>query len=92
MVSLAELDEVSQARCSSSPGTLEILIGQLLGPNPGQGGQERGTDGRIVPYPHADIAGLYAAAEEFRQYCGWRDEASKQRPSSGWRLLSARAG
>lgn len=56
----AEKSEIKSAQMF-----LEIMIGQLLGPSPGQGVQ---TD-----YPHADSVPVQRV-EEFRRYYGWRDE------------------
>jgi hypothetical protein len=54
----------------------EIQMGQLLGPNPGQGGiAQRDEKGRIVsPNPHADPGLPPQRVEEFRRYYRWRDE------------------
>ena len=93
MVSLANSTRSAGPAARVRPGTLEILIGQLLGPSPGQGGQERGTGGRIVPYPHADMpAHQRCDVEEVPAVLRVaRRKASKGRPSSGRTAVAQRA-
>jgi hypothetical protein len=46
----------------------EIQLGQLLGPNPGQGVQ--------TEYPHADSLPVQRV-NDFRRYYGWRDTSAR---------------
>jgi hypothetical protein len=66
-----------KAEIKSAQMFCEITLGQILGPNPGQGHNsvERNELGQIttVLNPHADSGLPPQRVKDFRRYYGWRD-------------------
>ena len=63
-----------KAEIKSAQMFCEIQLGQLLGPNPGQGQHLRNSTGQFEPYAHAHMGLLPPErVKDFRRYFGRRD-------------------